>query len=198
MLLPDSILLGKVIAAEGTLNVSLYELDVASKRGVYPPMISGGFAWAYLWGAESSRLVTALFFLAFIGQFYGTMRRRFDRLTTAIFTLLLISTPELFTYANLSVSNIPAAIYATAGLIYLAQWRASEERGLLWMSALMLSLCLWTRADSVVFAAVAILVAAYFLIREKSWLTAIGYAAIVVLPLALWQLYLTFRDRHGC
>jgi hypothetical protein len=58
--------LGRVIAMEGKLKVSLFDYHVEGAGGVYPPLLHGSYAYVYLFGAETSKLMNTWFYLALI------------------------------------------------------------------------------------------------------------------------------------
>jgi len=112
------------MAAEGRIDNSLFDGDGRplaglSNRVKYPPLVSGSFAIAYLYGLQTSKIITSLYFLFFTALFYQMIRRLIDPMVAIIITFFTMITPEFFAFTSLSTTNIPTAIYLTFAFIYL-------------------------------------------------------------------------------
>ena len=186
-------LMGRVIAAEGKIRVSLFDSNSQGLRGIYPPLVEGSFAFAYLFGATSSKIITSLTFLSLIFIFYALLRRYVNSNGAILFTLLLVITPEMLVHSALSLTNMPLAAYAGPGLIYLYLWFDQQQRRDLWIGSILLGLGIWARNDGIVFNAAGLLLLIYYAIRNKTWKDAALYFTISFLPLISWTLYLTYN-----
>lgn len=183
-------LMAKVIAAEGKIKVSLFDMDVAGKRGIYPPLVEGSFAYAYLFGSDSSKIITSLTYLSLILLFYALLRKYVNPLNAVLFSLLMIVTPEMFAHSSLSLTNMPGAAYAAPGLLYLFLWMDKKQKPYLYISAVLLGLNVWARNDGVVFNAAGFLLLLYDAIKSKRWKEIIIFSTISFLPLFAWTIYL--------
>lgn len=183
-------LMAKTIAAEGKINVSLFDLDIAGKRGIYPPLVEGSFAYAYLFGSESSKIITSLTYLSLILLFYALLRKYVNPLNAILFSLFLIVTPEMFAHSSLSLSNIPGAAYAAPGIIYLFLWMDKKQKSYLYISAVLLGLNVWARNDGIVFNVVGFLLLLYDAFKSKRWNEVILFSVISFVPLFAWTIYL--------
>jgi len=187
-------LLGKVIAAEGKINNSLFEVDSkpimgSSKRTVYPPLVAGSFAYAYLNDLKTSKLISSLFLIFFTIGFYSLIRRSNNRTNSIFFTFLTIICPEMFAFTSLSSTNIPFAIYTSLGMIYLFYWLAKGERKDLILSAVMIFLSSWTRSEGIVFAFTAFLILTWQLIKRKNLKEFIIFNIFTFSSFIIWNLY---------
>ncbi len=183
-------LMGKVIATEGKIHVSLFDLNLVGRRGIYPPLVEGSFAFAYLWGISSSKIIISLFYISLILIFYPLLRKYVDEVNAVFFCLILIVTPEMFAHSSLSLSNLPSAVYAGLGLIYLFVWFGKREKHLFYIASILLALNLWARNDGIVFNFAGLLLLIYDSIRSKRWNEPILFFLITFSPFICWTIYL--------
>lgn len=167
-------LMGKVIAAEGEVNNSLFEIDGkpidgSTKRLTYPLLVSGSFAYAYLHNLETSKLITSLFFIFFVISFYALLKKFTNRINAAVGTLFMIVTPEFFAFTSLSTTNIPFAIYSSLGLITLFLWISSGKRADLMIAAIFAALTVWTRNEGIIFIITGAIALLIFGSRDQKW-----------------------------
>lgn len=185
-------LMGKVIAAEGKIFVSLFDSGVESLREIYPPLIEGSFAFAYIFGSASSKIITSLTYISLILVFYALLRKYVNSLNAIVFCLLMTITPEMFAHSSLSLTNIPGAAYAGLGIIYLFIWLEKQQKHHLYVASILLAFNVWTRNDGVVFNVSGFLILLYHAIRNKVWKELAIYLSISFLPLIIWTLYLKY------
>lgn len=185
-------LMGKVIAEEGKLKVSLFDLNVEGKRAIYPPLIEGSFAFAYLFGNTSSKIITSLTYLALILLFYALLKKYVQPLNAILFTLFLMLTPEMFAHSSLSLTNIPGALYAAIGLINLFIWYDQGKTKYFIIAAILLAMNVWARSDGIVFNAAGLALVGYKCIREKRYTKLVQFVLISFLPFFAWSLYLKY------
>jgi len=188
-------LMGKVMAAEGKINNSLFEINNSpilgsSKRIIYPPLVSGGFAFAYLFGLETSKLMTSLFFVFFVFSFYSLLLKYSNKTNAIIMTFFTIITPEFFAFTSLSTTNIPFACYSSLGFISFYIWFDKKDIKYLFLSSILIALSSWVRSEGIVFVFIFSLILLYNLIKNKKWkyfliFSIIGYSLFIV-----WNLYL--------
>ena len=140
--------IGYVIAQEHTLKgLSLFQADYmpqihnAGSYIVYAPMVQLSYAFVYLLGAETSKLITALIYLSFLIAFYGCMKRVINKTGSAIAVFFMMITPEMFAFSSLSATNVIHAVSASLGIIYIAIWFKYREKKRL------ISRCLITGAE---------------------------------------------------
>ncbi len=186
-------LMGKVIATEGKLFVSLFKTGSSGGRAIYPPLVEGSFAYAYLYGMDSSKIITSLTYLSLLLAFYGLLRKYANSLNAIFFTLLLIATPEMYSHSSMSLTNIPSAAYAAIGLLYLFIWFEKKQRYYFYVASLLLALNVWTRNDGIVFNMAGFLLMVYYAIKNKSWKEIAIYSAISLAPFIGWTIYLKYK-----
>lgn len=64
----------------------------------YAPMTQLSYAFVYLLGAETSKLIPAFIFLFFLITFYGVMKRISGHTCAAVATFLTMITPEMIAF----------------------------------------------------------------------------------------------------
>ena len=191
-------LMGKVMGNEGEINNSLFEINKEPIKGshtriIYPILVSGSFAFAYLFGLETSKIMTSLFLVAFVIVYYGLLKKISSPTTAIIFTFLMIITPEMYAFTSLSTTNIPFAIYTSIGYLYLYLWLAEGKYGNLLLAAIFLALCCWTRSEGIFFLFAGSLVLLYSTIRNKTWKEFLIFIFPGLLLFFTWNLYVKFN-----
>lgn len=150
--------IGYVIAQEHTFrHISLFQHDYmpsihnAGSYITYAPMTQLSYAFVYLLGAETSKLIPAFIFLFFLITFYGVMKRISGHTCAAVATFLTMITPEMIAFSSLSATNVIHAVSASLGIIYIALWTKYKSQEDLLLGSLLLGLNIWTRTDGIVF-----------------------------------------------
>lgn len=187
--------IGYVIAQEHTLKgLSLFQADYmpqihnAGSYIVYAPMVQLSYAFVYLLGAETSKLIPALIYLSFLIAFYGCMKRVINKTGSAIAVFFMMITPEMFAFSSLSATNVIHAVSASLGIIYIAIWFKYREKKDLYLGALSLGLNIWTRTDGIVFILAALFVITIDAIIKKTWKSPIP-VLFSFIPALLWILF---------
>ena len=187
--------IGYVIAQEHTLKgLSLFQADYmpqihnAGSYIVYAPMVQLSYAFVYLLGAETSKLIPALIYLSFLIAFYGCMKRVINKTGSAIAVFFMMITPEMLAFSSLSATNVILAVSASLGIIYIAIWFKYREKKDLYLGALSLGLNIWTRTDGIVFILAALFVITIDAIIKKTWKSPIP-VLFSFIPALLWILF---------
>jgi hypothetical protein len=185
--------LGMVMALEGKLKISLFEWGLQGSGGIYPPFFHGGIAYMYLFGAESPKIITTLFFISMLLSFYAIAKMYVSSIVALFFTLLLEITPELYSHAALLLGNLPTT--ATVGLAALTLFVALDKNDMryLWLSAIFTALALWCRNDTIGFAIAALGIVAFHFLKEKNWKVILIFSSISFSTFIIWTLYLKFK-----
>lgn len=195
-------IIGKAVAHEGTIkSLSLftheYYSDVMQKAGsylTYTPLTQLSYAYVYLLGMETSKIINALMFISFVLAFYGVLRRFATPLLSIIVTFLCVLTPEMLAFSSLSGTNYIHAIYASLGIIYVVVWwYDKKETSLLWISAALLAGNIWTRNEGLAFIGAACLVLLYHAIRSREYKRFFIYTTVCVFPFIFWHIFLKFH-----
>ncbi len=189
--------LGKIMALEGKLKISLFQYHLEGAGGVYPPLFHGSMAYVYIFGALTSKITTTLFFLSLITTFYSLLRNYIDATASMFFTLLLMVTPELFSHAALSLDNMPATAYAGGAVLATYIWLDKRDRKYFWLGAILMAFTIWIRSDTIVFTAAALFVIGIDFLRKKDLKSALIYSTIAVAPFIIWTLYLKLKIGVG-
>lgn len=121
----------------------------------YMPMLQLSYAYVYTMGAETSKLIPALFYLSFLVGFYGLVRRASNDTAAAAALLGVIMTPEMTAFSSLSGTNVVQAAMASTGLMYVCLWFTRRETPLLVLGSLLIGINCWLRTEGAVFAGAA-------------------------------------------
>lgn len=186
-------LMGKAIATEGKLFVSLFKTGSAGGRAIYPPLVEGSFAYAYLYGMDSSKIITTFTYLSLLLTFYGLLGKYTTSLNAIFFTLLLVATPEMYSHSSMSLTNVPSAAYAVFGLLYIFIWFEKRQRFHFYVASLLLALNVWARNDGIVFNIAGLLLIGYYAVKNKSWKEVAIFSAITLAPFIGWTIYLKYK-----
>ncbi len=191
-------LMGKVMATEGKVNNSLFEINDtpilgSARRCIYPPLVSGSFAFVYLCNLPTSKLISSLFFIFFVISFYASLRLFTNKTNSIIITFLTVITPEMFAFSSLSTTNIPTAIYGSLSIIYLYIWLNRRKQRYLLIASLLMGFNIWTRSDAVVFNMAGFIVLLFDALKNRTWKELLIYSLIAFLPFIAWNLYIKFN-----
>lgn len=187
--------IGYVIAQEHTLkDLSIFQADYmprihqAGSYIVYAPMVQLSYAFVYILGAETSKLIPALMYLSFLIAFYGSMKRVINRTGASMAVFFMMITPEMLAFSSLSATNVIHAVSASLGIIYMAVWFKYREKKDLYLASLLLGLNIWTRTDGVVFILAAAFVITIDAIIKRTWKNLMPILSSFI-PALLWILF---------
>lgn len=187
--------IGYVIAQEHTFHdLSLFQVDYMphmQKAGSYIsyiPMIQLSYAYVYLLGATTSKIIPALMYLSLIVAFYGCLKRLIGHTGSALITFLMLITPEMIAFSSLSATNTIHAVYASLGIIYIAIWIKERKKKDLYIGSLLLALNLWTRMDGIAFIGAAGLVILIDSLRRRQFQELIP-VSLSLIPALVWGIY---------
>lgn len=185
--------LGKAIAHEGTIHNSIFDKNNAlyTVRDLYPPLVPLAFAFAYTTGNFSSQIVITLFFASTVICFYALLTRFADHFAAALFTLLLIITPQFAAFSSLSSEVIPCTFYCPLSLLCIFIWYVENDSRYFWLGTILIVLALWTRSESIAFAISGVLPVIIKGFQKKKALFAVFYSAACILTFFAWQIYLS-------
>ena len=185
--------LGRVMAVEGVLKISLFKWDLQGAGGIYPPLFHGGIAYLHLYGDMEHKIITTLFFISLLLGFYAICRKYVSAINALFFTLLLEMVPELYSHAALLLGNLPTTAYVGNAALVLFVWLQTKEKRYFILSCVLTGLCLWIRSDTIGFALAGTLVIVLFAKSDIKWKQAGIYLASALLPFIIWALYLKFK-----
>ncbi len=185
--------LGRIMAIEGKLKVSLFQYNLQGAAGVYPPLFHGSFAYVYIFGAVTPKIVITLFFLSLLLIFYQAAKNYVGSTGAMLFTLILMATPEMYAHAALALGNMPTAAYICAAVLSTYMWLDKNDEKYFWMGAVMMGLSVWIRSDIVAFVFAALLVAGLHTLTTKSYRQLFIYSVFALLPFVVWLLYVKLK-----
>jgi hypothetical protein len=195
---------GIAIAAEGTLKgLSLftspnYNFQSDAGLAAYTPFAQLSYAYVYLFGAMASKIVNALMYLSFLGIFYALLKRVTTHTAAAIFTLMMLITPEMLAFSALSGINVLHAVYACSGLLFAVLWFNTKDQKLLVLSAILLSMNCFTRNEGIVFSAIASLLVGFrFFKKDIDWKKTVLFVLTAFFGFIYWTLFLKANHIHS-
>lgn len=188
--------IGYIIAQEHTFKgLSLFQgdyiQDIHSPASyiTYAPMVQLCYAYVYILGAETSKIINALFFLFFLIAFYGSVQRVAGRTGAAIATFFVLLTPELLAFSSLSMTNVIHAVFASLGIIYLTVWFRDRKQKDLYLSMILLAINNWCRTEGIVFIGAALLMLFIDAIQKKQFKTLFISGTISISLILFWTLF---------
>ena len=185
--------LGRVMAVEGVLKISLFKWDLQGAGGIYPPLFHGGIAYLHLYGDMEHKIITTLFFISLLLGFYAICRKYVSSINALFFTLLLEMVPELYSHAALLLGNLPTTAYVGNAALALFVWLQTKEKRYFVLTCILTGLSLWVRSDTIGFALTGTIVIGLFATTDIKWKQAGIYLASALLPFIIWTLYLKFK-----
>lgn len=185
--------LGRIMAIEGKLKISLFQWDLQGAGGIYPPLFHGSFAYVYIFGAETAKITTTLYFISLLTTFYSIVRKYVDGTAAMLFTFILMITPEMFSHAALTLGNMPTAAYVGAGGLATALWLDKGDKKYFWLGAILMAFVVWIRTDTIAFTFAALLMMGIYFLRTKDWKNTLIYSSMAIAPFIIWNIYLKFK-----
>jgi len=185
--------LARVIALEGKLKISLFQYNLQGAAGTYPPLFHGSFAYVYIFGAETPKIVITFFFLSLLLAFYGFVRTYTNAVAAMLFTLILMATPELYAHAALALGNMPTAAYISAAVLATYIWLDRGGEKYFWIGAIMMGFSVWIRSDAIAFVLATLFMIALKIWQNKNYKHLLIYAGMAIIPFATWLLYVKLK-----
>jgi hypothetical protein len=194
-------LIGMAVGREGTIrNVSIFTdvnfLPIQKSAGsymTYTPFTQLAYAYVYMFGTATSKIIPALMFISFVFAFYGVLSRFATHLISAIVTLLMIITPEMLAFSSMSGTNYNHAVFASLGIIYFIVWYYKKIPSALWISASLLMANNWVRSEGIAFIGAACVILLFWCIRQKQYGKLFIFGALCVFPFLFWNIFLRFN-----
>lgn len=185
--------LARVIAMEGKLKISLFQYNLQGAAGVYPPLFHGSFAYVYIFGAETPKIVITFFFLSLLLIFYSFVKSYTNAIAAMLFTLILMATPELYAHAALALGNMPTAAYICGAVLSTYMWLDRDDEKYFWMGAIMMGFSVWIRSDAIAFVIAVLCMIAIKVWQNKDYKRLLIFAVIALIPFVSWLLYVKLK-----
>ena len=90
-------------------------------------------------------MIYPLYYLALLVVFHANVRSISGPVVAGVFTLLLATTPLLWTHATEAFTNLTFTFYYLGGVVYVYRWFLSAHRPHLWLGSVLLSFIAWSR-----------------------------------------------------
>jgi len=195
---------GIAIAAEGTLkglslfNSPNYHFQSDAGLASYTPFAQLSYAYVYLFGAMASKIVNAMMYLSFLGIFYSLLKRVTTHTAAAIFTFMMMITPEMLAFSALSGINLLHTVYAASGLLFAVLWFDKKDQKLLILSAILLSMNCFTRNEGIVFSGMASLLVLFrFFKKDIDWKKSLAFFVTAFFGFVYWTIFLKANQIHS-
>jgi hypothetical protein len=189
--------IGYIIAQEHTFKgLSIFDqsyvstIHYAGSYITYAPMVQLSYAFVYLFGAETSKIIPGLMYAFFLFSFYAVSKRVVKKTTAAMITFFVLLTPEMLAWSSLSMTNIIHAIFASLGVIYLSIWLRERQKRDLFLSAILLAINVWCRMEGLVFIGVALCILFVDMLLKKNCKDFAFYTLIVVSAFVVWNVFM--------
>jgi hypothetical protein len=139
-----------------------------------------------------------MMYLSFLGIFYSLLKRVTTHTAAAIFTFMMMITPEMLAFSALSGINLLHTVYAASGLLLAVLWFNKRDASLLWLSAILLSMNCFTRNEGIVFSGMACLLVGYrFLKKDLDWKKTLLYVFTAFSGFIYWTVFLKANQIHS-
>lgn len=168
-------LYGRSIAHEKTFKPSIID-ENASHRFYYPPLVALNIALCNFVGIND-KFPNSVYFILLIVIFYWITLKYTNKFIASLFTLLLTLTPEIYFDSSLSLTNLPAMVFASGGFLFLYDQKYK-------LSSLFFALSAFTRSESIIFIFVATLI---LMVTNRKQLP---IHLLSYIPFIVWQLYI--------
>ncbi len=174
-------------------------MEDAIRRGYffgYPLMTSMAHTWSYLLGWSYPKFIYALMYLGMGSVFYDITKRWSDRLTSNIFTLLLLMAPQIFGHAAFDYTNLPYTVYFFISSVFLILGINKRNYSLIILSSIFMGIATWVRSTDP-FWVVNIVVLVISSIYQFKNIKAIALYFLFFFPIQQsWSLYLSKMAPH--
>jgi hypothetical protein len=189
--------IGYIISQEHTLKgLSIFQQDyMANIHGpgsyiTYAPMVQLSYAFVYVLGAETSKIIPGLMYAFFIFSFYSVSKRTVKKTAAAVITFFVLLTPEMLGFSSLSMTNVIHAVFASLSIIYLAVWLRERQKQDLFLSAVLLAINGLCRMEGVVFIGTASCILFVDTILTKNWKDFALYVLIAASGFIIWNVFM--------
>jgi hypothetical protein len=184
-------LMGRVVAAEETVQVSLFEHTELARRGTYPPLTSLTFAAGYDAGLPDASPAALIWVLGFAVWMMGVARRTMGATSAMVLLAVVFTVPDAYSYFHLPLTNLPTAFFAAMAIVYLGLADRERSSRLLALSMLAAAAAVWTRGDAVAFVGGCTLAVWSRVAARTSWRLGILYPVPAAALLLGWSRYTT-------
>lgn len=196
--------MGFITAKEHTYkNLSIFDgsyvpaLNGPGSYITYAPMVQLSYAYVYILGAQTSKIIPALIFMFFIISFYGVTRRIAGDTLAAIATFFFTITPEMIAFSSMSATNVIHAAYASLGIIYVAVWIKKKDLNNLIIGGLLLGANMWARTDGIVFVGAAMVIVIISSLKTGNIKNLIIFSALAIAPALFWVIFQKSAGIHA-
>ncbi|MDR1096607.1 MAG: glycosyltransferase family 39 protein [Tannerella sp.] len=196
--------IGYIISQEHTLKgLSIFQEDYMAgihtgvSYSTYAPLVQLSYAFVYMLGAETSKIIPGLMYAFFLFAFYSVSKRIMKKTAAAIITFLVLLTPEMLAFSSLSMTNVIHAVYASLGIVYLTVWLRERKKKDLYLSAALLAMNGLCRMEGVVFIGAASCILFADTLSKKNYRDFAVYVLIAVSGFAIWNVFMKLNGIYA-
>lgn len=158
----------------------------------YPLHVTLSHSVIYLLAGRSDinpKLIYVGYYAALLTVVYCRTRRAMTIRNALLATLVIASAPPIFKHTSWCTTTFPYMCYYSIGVIYLCEFMRGDDRGLLYIGALLVAFTSWIRpANELVVLGVAV-VLGYDCARKRRWAPVCILLAAAGAVYAAWTTY---------
>ena len=133
--------------------------------------------------------------VGFVGAAWVVLRPAADPLVAGTTILAIISAPAVFAQLGTNFADIPVAFFTSLGIAAIAGWLSTRADWLLVLGAIFLAASALTKSEGLLFAAAALVpLLALTCTQRQQLLRAASVAAVVILAILPWRLFVATHD----
>jgi hypothetical protein len=196
--------IGYIISQEHTLKgLSIFDqgyvqyIHNAASYITYAPMVQLSYAFVYIFGAETSKIIPGLMYAFFLFSFYAVSKRVVKKTAAAVITFFVLLTPEMLSWSSLSMTNVIHAIFASLSIIYMAVWLRERQKRDLFLSAVLLAINSWCRTEGVVFIGAVLCILFVDMLLKKNYKDFAFYTLIAVSVFIVWNVFMKLNALYA-
>lgn len=162
----------------------------------YPLLTSLTHTAVYLSGGNDPQFIYSLFYLSLGLVFYGQLCEFVSRKISLLFTLILLTIPQIFNQSIVSYTNLPFMTFFSLGAIYFYIWDKKRTSGYLILAAILVGFSTWTRSTEPFWLGIFVLVVLISVFRKK-FLDILTFSVFFLPIQQIWKIFLAQTASQG-
>jgi len=161
----------------------------------YPLLLPLVEAWVYIclgsWNDQLVKVIFPFYFIGLIITFYYSLKYYIDKRPALLFTLFLVTIPQLFYLGSSGYADLPFTFYYFTSCIFIFRAYHNPDRKLLLISGIFAGLAAWTKNEGLAISLFNIFILFIIMLiqgkmNRRNFLLVIQYALIIFLINAPW------------
>lgn len=154
----------------------------------YPLLTSLTHTIVYLFGGNNPQFTYPFYLISFALLVFSLARKDVGRFVAMATALFIVTNPETLQNSLIAYTNLPYTVFYVIGVIYLYKAVKDNKNVYIFLSALLIGLSTWVRADEPFWLTGAIVIIIYS-IYKKSLIPSLVYFPIFLLIQQPWSIY---------